>query len=52
MHDTFISCQNKKIQVAGSLAPLYNVTANGIGYACKKGLKPESPNQDDFFIIK
>jgi len=22
-----------------------------IGYACKKGLKPESPNQDDFFIF-
>lgn len=21
-----------------------------IGYACKKGLKPESPNQDDFCI--
>ena len=24
----------------------------GIGYACKKGLKPESPNQDDFFILQ
>jgi len=24
----------------------------GIGYACHKGLKPESPNQDDFFIIR
>lgn len=23
----------------------------GIGYACKKGLKPESPNQDDFCIF-
>jgi serine/threonine protein phosphatase PrpC len=23
-----------------------------IGYACKKGLKPESPNQDSFFICK
>mmetsp|Transcript_104188 Transcript_104188/g.304201 ORF Transcript_104188/g.304201 Transcript_104188/m.304201 type:complete len:435 (+) Transcript_104188:48-1352(+) len=23
-----------------------------IGYACKKGLKPESPNQDSFFILK
>lgn len=22
----------------------------GIAYACKKGLKPESPNQDDFMI--
>lgn len=24
----------------------------GIGFACKKGLKPESPNQDDFFIVR
>jgi serine/threonine protein phosphatase PrpC len=24
----------------------------GIGFACKKGLKPESPNQDDFFILR
>jgi len=24
----------------------------GIGLSCKKGLKPESPNQDDFFIVK
>lgn len=23
----------------------------GIGYTCRKGLKPESPNQDDFFIF-
>ena len=29
-----------------------NVTDFGIGYACKKGLKPESPNQDDFFIMQ
>ena len=25
---------------------------NGIGYACKKGLKPVSPNQDSFLIIR
>ncbi|KAH0473952.1 MAG: uncharacterized protein KVP18_001647 [Porospora cf. gigantea A] len=24
----------------------------GVGFACKKGLKPESPNQDDFFILR
>jgi len=24
----------------------------GIGYVCKKGLKPESPNQDDFFVLQ
>eukprot|EP00929_Paragymnodinium_shiwhaense_P082675 TRINITY_DN4369_c0_g3_i1.p1 TRINITY_DN4369_c0_g3~~TRINITY_DN4369_c0_g3_i1.p1 ORF type:complete len:578 (-),score=120.98 TRINITY_DN4369_c0_g3_i1:25-1758(-) len=23
----------------------------GIGYACKKGQKPESPNQDSFFVL-
>eukprot|EP00916_Digyalum_oweni_P012552 GHVL01020748.1.p1 GENE.GHVL01020748.1~~GHVL01020748.1.p1 ORF type:complete len:368 (+),score=55.11 GHVL01020748.1:100-1104(+) len=23
----------------------------GIGFSCKKGLKPDSPNQDDFFIM-
>lgn len=27
-------------------------TCVGIGFACKKGHKPESPNQDDFFILK
>eukprot|EP00747_Dinoflagellata_sp_TGD_P092585 gnl/TRDRNA2_/TRDRNA2_165463_c0_seq1.p1 gnl/TRDRNA2_/TRDRNA2_165463_c0~~gnl/TRDRNA2_/TRDRNA2_165463_c0_seq1.p1 ORF type:complete len:458 (+),score=111.75 gnl/TRDRNA2_/TRDRNA2_165463_c0_seq1:114-1487(+) len=29
-----------------------NFTQEGIGYACKKGLKPEAPNQDSFFIMK
>jgi len=24
----------------------------GVGYTCRKGLKPESPNQDDFFVLK
>ncbi|KAF4678830.1 hypothetical protein FOZ62_020420, partial [Perkinsus olseni] len=24
---------------------------SGIGYACKKGLKPDSPNQDSFLIM-
>lgn len=28
-----------------------NPTDLGIGFACKKGLKPESPNQDDFSIL-
>jgi serine/threonine protein phosphatase PrpC len=27
-------------------------TKEFIGYACKKGLKPEAPNQDSFFICK
>eukprot|EP00915_Cephaloidophora_sp_WS-2016_P007046 GHVH01009525.1.p1 GENE.GHVH01009525.1~~GHVH01009525.1.p1 ORF type:complete len:298 (-),score=27.30 GHVH01009525.1:1567-2460(-) len=24
----------------------------GVGYTCRKGLKPESPNQDDFFVLR
>uniref|UniRef100_A0A0G4FRS2 PPM-type phosphatase domain-containing protein n=1 Tax=Chromera velia CCMP2878 TaxID=1169474 RepID=A0A0G4FRS2_9ALVE len=24
----------------------------GLGFVCRKGLKPESPNQDDFFILR
>lgn len=27
-----------------------DLAAMGIAYSCKKGLKPESPNQDDFMI--
>lgn len=27
-------------------------TSSSLGYACKKGLKPESPNQDSFFILQ
>jgi len=33
---------------AGSI----DATKECIGYACKKGLKPEAPNQDSFFICK
>jgi len=28
------------------------VGSHKIGYACKKGLKPESPNQDDFCVFR
>eukprot|EP00919_Chromeraceae_sp_WS-2016_P044623 GHVR01106508.1.p1 GENE.GHVR01106508.1~~GHVR01106508.1.p1 ORF type:complete len:139 (+),score=24.68 GHVR01106508.1:150-566(+) len=40
---------NKAHITSGDVVPLYDV---GIGYACKKGWKPESPNQDDFFILR
>jgi serine/threonine protein phosphatase PrpC len=30
----------------------FDAQKDGIGFACKKGLKPESPNQDSFFIMK
>ncbi|KAF7458885.1 PP2C like protein phosphatase [Cryptosporidium felis] len=32
--------------------PVNSELQKGIGYVCRKGLKPESPNQDDFFILK
>eukprot|EP00919_Chromeraceae_sp_WS-2016_P017469 GHVR01041582.1.p1 GENE.GHVR01041582.1~~GHVR01041582.1.p1 ORF type:complete len:152 (+),score=25.42 GHVR01041582.1:65-520(+) len=43
------SFDNKNIRTSRSSDRLRSL---GIGYACKKGLKPESPNQDDFFIIQ
>jgi len=43
------SFANKTIeQVGDSLDP----TSAGIGYTCRKGLKPESPNQDSWFVLK
>ncbi|EER20701.1 protein phosphatase 2c, putative [Perkinsus marinus ATCC 50983] len=39
--------ENKKTEAVG----LSHITDYRVGYACKKGLKPESPNQDDFFVI-
>lgn len=40
--------EKKCVKVTGSVDEL---NKNGIGYVCRKGLKPESPNQDDFIII-
>lgn len=28
------------------------VCGSGLGYTCRKGLKPESPNQDSFFVLQ
>jgi len=33
-------------------APLSSQDKSQVGCACKKGLKPEAPNQDSFFVIK
>mmetsp|Transcript_81354 Transcript_81354/g.230524 ORF Transcript_81354/g.230524 Transcript_81354/m.230524 type:complete len:386 (-) Transcript_81354:173-1330(-) len=30
----------------------YEPKDSGIGYTCRKGLKPESPNQDSWFVLK
>merc|ERR1719373_387186 len=35
-------------QLGDSLDP----TELGLGYTCRKGLKPESPNQDAWFVLK
>ncbi|CAX64112.1 hypothetical protein PFHG_05055 [Plasmodium falciparum HB3] len=40
--------EKKCVKIKGSVEKLHE---NGIGYVCRKGLKPESPNQDDFIII-
>lgn len=39
----------KTIKLAGDKM---DAAQDCIGYACKKGKKPESPNQDSFFILK
>ena len=44
--------EDKEVEVGGSLALQYSIGSYGLGYACKKGLKSRSPNQDDFFILK
>mmetsp|Transcript_75576 Transcript_75576/g.133793 ORF Transcript_75576/g.133793 Transcript_75576/m.133793 type:complete len:362 (-) Transcript_75576:43-1128(-) len=41
--------RTKKIQKFGE--ETIKAAGHQIGFACKKGLKPESPNQDDFCII-
>lgn len=46
--DTQRGFDNKKQEVIRSRP----MNLSNIGYACKKGLKPESPNQDDYFICQ
>mmetsp|Transcript_33213 Transcript_33213/g.77665 ORF Transcript_33213/g.77665 Transcript_33213/m.77665 type:complete len:385 (-) Transcript_33213:237-1391(-) len=43
------SFANKLIQKEGDEVDL---TKLGIGYTCRKGLKPESPNQDSWFVLR
>jgi len=44
------SFSSKRTQEGGSLKA--GDTDRGLGFACKKGLKPESPNQDDFSVVE
>ncbi|CAE8623026.1 unnamed protein product [Polarella glacialis] len=39
--------ENKCLQTGGDTS----LSSLNVGYCCKKGLKPESPNQDDFCIF-
>jgi serine/threonine protein phosphatase PrpC len=43
------SFSDKSVKLQGSE---FQRDIEGIGYACKKGLKPEAPNQDSFILIK
>eukprot|EP00927_Polykrikos_kofoidii_P053243 TRINITY_DN4754_c0_g2_i1.p1 TRINITY_DN4754_c0_g2~~TRINITY_DN4754_c0_g2_i1.p1 ORF type:complete len:528 (-),score=78.05 TRINITY_DN4754_c0_g2_i1:224-1708(-) len=43
------SFSSKSVELQGEEADL---SRDGIGYSCRKGQKPESPNQDSFFIMK
>jgi len=44
-----ISFSNKSMQTQGDEIKPAEL---GLGYTCRKGLKPESPNQDSWFILK
>lgn len=43
------SFRSKSVALTGEM---FEMNKEEIGFACKKGLKPESPNQDSFFILK
>jgi len=40
---------NKQVEKAGDTVDTSKI---GIGFTCRKGLKPESPNQDSWFVLK
>jgi serine/threonine protein phosphatase PrpC len=43
--------KQSELKVQGAQLTLGDLSSEGIGVACKKGLKPESPNQDSFVVI-
>lgn len=44
--------EDKNVWTKGTLSSKLRLPLDGLGIACKKGLKPESPNQDDFFVVR
>uniref|UniRef100_A0A0G4I8C2 PPM-type phosphatase domain-containing protein n=1 Tax=Chromera velia CCMP2878 TaxID=1169474 RepID=A0A0G4I8C2_9ALVE len=45
------SFASKEFDLEG-VAKVSELSSLGVGFACRKGLKPEAPNQDDFFIFR
>lgn len=45
------SYEDKRVFSVGAASPQTALGGCGVSYACKKGLKPESPNQDDFSVF-
>lgn len=43
--------EDKKMSITGESIGEDVLARSGIAFACKKGLKPESPNQDDFCVV-
>lgn len=43
--------EEKKIRVSGDQIPENYLSQLGVAVTCKKGLKPESPNQDDYSVL-
>jgi serine/threonine protein phosphatase PrpC len=44
------SYQDKRLLATGASSSSIALAVRGLAFSCKKGLKPESPNQDDFSI--
>ena len=42
--------EEKKVHISGDCIPRDYLSSLGIAVTCRKGLKPESPNQDDYSI--
>ena len=43
--------EDKKLSITGETIGEDVLARSGIAFTCKKGLKPESPNQDDFCVV-
>lgn len=43
--------EEKKSRISGDDIPANYMSQLGLAFTCKKGLKPESPNQDDYSVL-